>query len=382
VFTVTTDGVLTTLVYFDYSNGAHPVAGLVQGSDDYFYGTTEEDAELPFTLDYGTVFKMTAGGDLTTLVSFNRSNGRYPRAGLIQSTNGSFYGTTQQGGANDVGTVFRITTNGALTTLVTFSNSNGTYPWSELTQGSDGSFYGTCYQGGANGYGTVFRMTAAGTLTTLTSFANTNGAYPYAGLVQGSDGAFYGTTSSGGTTPNVNGTVFRITTNGNLNTLVAFKFLETGSEPRGGLLRGSDGSFYGTTSAGGSNGYGTVFRITTNGVFTTLVSFNNDNGAYPYAGLIQENDGSLYGTARLGGAFGYGTVFRVLPVSMTTRRSGSNLILQWPTNAVGFTLQSRTNFSSSATWIDSTSSPVIIGAQFAVTNSISGSTKFYRLRRP
>ena len=113
----------------------------------------------------------------------------------MQGADGSFYGTTPNGGMNGNGTVFRMTTNGTLTTLASFSNDvNGDYPYGALAQGADGNFYGTTEYGGTNGAGTVFRMTTDGTLTNLASFSHTNGANPSGALAQGADGNFYGTT--------------------------------------------------------------------------------------------------------------------------------------------------------------------------------------------
>ena len=133
---------------------------------------------------------------LTTLSSLPSATGRYPYAGLVQGTDGNFYGTTSKGGANNHGSVFKITPTGALTTLYSFSGSDGAYPYANLVQGTDGNFYGTTYQGGTGGgYGTVFRITPAGTLTTQYTFRIVDGANPMAGLVQGTDGNFYGTTS-------------------------------------------------------------------------------------------------------------------------------------------------------------------------------------------
>ena len=124
----------------------------------------------------------------------------------MQGSDGYFYGTTEHGGTNDYGTVFKISTNGVLTSLYSFARS-GTMmepamadPMAGLVQGSDGYFYGTTQGGGTSGYGTVFKISTNGGLTTLYSFTGANdGAYPYAALVQGSDGYFYGTTANGGT---------------------------------------------------------------------------------------------------------------------------------------------------------------------------------------
>jgi uncharacterized repeat protein (TIGR03803 family) len=213
------------------------------------------------------------------------------------------------------GTVFKVTTNGALTTLVAFYGANGEQP-NALTLGTDGNFYGTTQRGGL-GAGTVFRMTTNGAWTTLADFGG-NGSIPYGGLALGSDGNFYGTTWSG--------TVFKVTTNGALTTLADFGGTN-GGYPTAGLTLGCDGSFYGTTADGGSSyvpgvnaGYGTVFRVTTNGILTTLASFNGANGAGPTTSLTLGNDGSFYGTTEEGGISnsaypsGMGTVFRlVLP---------------------------------------------------------------------
>src|SRR5206468_17707 len=107
---------------------------------------------------------------------------------------GSFYGTTYSGGSNGVGTVFKMNAAGTVTTLHSFIGSDGTYPQAGLIQASDGNFYGTTSYAG-----TVFKMNAAGTVTTLHSFTGgSDGATPQAGLIQASDGSFYGTTSFGG----------------------------------------------------------------------------------------------------------------------------------------------------------------------------------------
>jgi uncharacterized repeat protein (TIGR03803 family) len=306
--------IFTNLVSFNQTNGAYPQAGLIQGKDGNFYGTTEFGGAG----SSGTLFEMTPLGTLTNLVLFNGTNGASPRAGLIQTLDGNLYGTTYNGGSNNAGTVFQATTNGALTTHVTFAfaNTNGAYPIAGLVQGPDGSFYGTTAIGGTNGYGTIFKLATNDTFTLLVSFDRTNGASPYAGLVQSSDGSLCGTTYQGGTNGGF-GTIFKLTTNGTFTSMYSFTGTNDGANPYAGLVQGSDGNFYGTTFFGGTNGYGTVFRFATNGTFTTLVSFGNTNGAYPQAGVIQASDGNFYGTTSAGGAYtndaglGYGTVFEL-----------------------------------------------------------------------
>src|SRR5205085_10892413 len=121
-----------------------------------------------------------------------------PYGTLILGSDGSFYGTTQRGGANDFGTVFKVTEDGqTFTTLHSFNSTDGAYPLAGIVEGSDGVLYGTTQQGGANGWGVVFKVTPDGhTFTTLHSFTAAEGANPRAELVEGTDGNFYGTTQA------------------------------------------------------------------------------------------------------------------------------------------------------------------------------------------
>jgi uncharacterized repeat protein (TIGR03803 family) len=267
VFKMTPAGVLTKLASFSGSNGSYPYAGLVQGTDGNFYGTTAGGGAS----GAGMVFKMTPAGVLTTLYSFYSGAGEIPLSALVQGTNGSFYGTASAGGAYGYGTVFKITPAGAFTQLLSFNSGTGSYyPFAGLVQGSDGNFYGTTEFGGAKNAGMVFKMTPAGALTSLAGFNVSNGYISSAGLVQGSDGNFYGTTDGGGA--GGGGTVFKMTPAGGLTTLVSFNGTN-GINPQGGLVLGIDGNFYGVTEYGGTNRLGTVFQVTTNGTLTTLVSF-------------------------------------------------------------------------------------------------------------
>jgi uncharacterized repeat protein (TIGR03803 family) len=334
-YTIGSSPSFSTLVNFNGSNGDEPVAALVQGVDGNFYGTTYQGGAS----GYGTVFKITPVGTLTTLYNFcsqtNCTDGSGPEGMLVLATDGNFYGTTYQGGASGYGTVFKITPAGTLTTLYSFCSqamcTDGIGPEAGLIQGTDGNFYGTtAYGGGANGDGTAFKITPAGTLTTLYSFCSqtdcTDGHLPTAGLIQGTDGNFYGTSTYGGA--NNDGTVFRITPAGTLTTLYSFcsqTNCTDGSLPTASLIQGTDGDFYGTTSEGGANTDGTVFRITPAGTLTTLYSFcsqtNCTDGIEPNAGLIQGTDGNFYGTTYFGGTYSEptdGTVFEITPAGTLT----------------------------------------------------------------
>ena len=327
VFKITASGRLTTLFSFcaqdGCTNGYVPMAGLVQATNGDFYGTTAYGGAY----GYGTVFKITLSGTLTTLYSFCTqsvcTDGRYPYAGLIQATNGNLYGTTDDGGAYGYGTVFKITPSGTLTTLYSFCAQSGcpdgAYPYGGgLIQAANGDLYGTTSFGGAYGRGTVFEITPSGALTTLYSFcAQTgcpDGAYPEAGLIQAANGNFYGTTNVGGAYDL--GTVFNITPSGMMTTLYSFcaqSRCTDGSDLVAGLIQATNGDFYGTTAGGGAYKSGTVFEITPSGTLTTVYSFCAQSGCadgeYPSAGLIQATNGEFYGTTAVGGAYGRGTVF-------------------------------------------------------------------------
>jgi uncharacterized repeat protein (TIGR03803 family) len=309
VFKVTPTGTLTTLHSFaGYpTDGAYPQAGLVMTTNGTFYGTTSAGGAN----DDGTVFSITSGGTLTTLLSFDYTDGAAPYAALVQASNGNFYGTTTEGGASNAcphgcGTVFSITSGGALTTLLSFDYTDGYEPLATLVQATNGTFYGTTSEGGANGDGTVFSITSGGTLTTLDSFDGTDGQFPYGGLVQATNGNFYGTAFKEGASDY--GTVFSITLGGALTTLLSFD-LTDGAYPTAALVQATNGNFYGTTDGGGASDYGTVFSITSGGTLTTLHSFDSTDGQLPYGGLVQATNGSFYGTTYEGGTSNYGTIF-------------------------------------------------------------------------
>ena len=317
------------------ADGELPYAALIQATNGNLYGTTGYGGTNPglYGNGGGTVFKITPSGKLTTLYNFCAQggcvDGEAPIAGLVQVADGAFYGTTSSGGAYGYGTVFRITPSGALTTLYSFCAQSGCTdgedPMAGLVQATNGDLYGTTWLGGAGGAnctqtpgagcGTIFKITPSGKLTTLYDFCSQSGCAdgqgPYAGLIQATNGDLYGTTWGGGAYGY--GTIFNIAASGKLTTLYSFSGSD-GEGPEAGLIQATDGNLYGTTY-GGANGnpMGTVFKITPSGALTTLYSFCAQSGCtdgeVPVAGLGQDTNGTFYGATWGGGAYGYGTVF-------------------------------------------------------------------------
>ena len=261
VFKIAPSGTETVLYSFP-AGSSDPYTGLIQGIDGNFYGTTGAGGAS----DDGTVFKITPSGTETVLHAFAKtgSDGQIPYAGLIQGSDGNLYGTTYDGGANGLGTVFKVTPSGSETVVYSFAGgSDGEHPYGGVIQGSDGNFYGTTYQGGASGYGTVFKLTPSGAETVLHTFAGSggDGAYPEAGLTEGSDGNFYGNTLQGGASGL--GTVFKLTPSGTETVLHSFAGGSSdGANPGANLVQGSDGNLYGSTGAGGASGHGTFYKVT------------------------------------------------------------------------------------------------------------------------
>jgi uncharacterized repeat protein (TIGR03803 family) len=390
VFQMTLDGLLTNLARFHGTNGTAPVGHLLQGSDGNFYGMTAYGGAYPggeYNLGLGTVFRMTLDGTLTTLASFDGTNGYCPRGWLVEGPDRSFYGTTTCGGSaysgsrSLYGTVFRITPGGVLTTLVSFDHTNGAIPFDGLVLGKDGNFYGTVDDGGDNDSGGVFKLTGGGLFTPMVWL--TNGASPMCGLVQTVDGDLYGGTSCGPFGPRTNDTIFKVSTNGTLTTVARFNGAN-GTYPCA-LVQGTDGNLYGVTRSGGPSDVGTVFRVTPDGTLTTLASFGGTNGDHPW-GIIQAGNGAFYGTTAEGGTFGLGTIFRLsvpgadAPRIQSATAASGVVTLSWIAlmNRT-YQLQYKTNLSQT-NWL-------YAGSPFKATNSFTTASdsvgsdpqRFYRV---
>jgi uncharacterized repeat protein (TIGR03803 family) len=424
VFALNTDSMLYTEVYTstNFADGGRPVVGLTL-SGNTLYGITEFGGSGLS----GTVFAVNnSGNNYTNIHDFagnsgfvqhgaggfidtTNSDGAYPDAGLTLSGS-TLFGTTESGGTNGSGTVFEVGINGlGFKNLYIFTGGkDGANPISGLIL-SGNTLYGTAASGGTNGTGSVFSI-AIDTLafTNLYSFTaasgpfylttNSDGAYPQGGLALSSN-TLYGTAPTGGT--NGEGTVFAIDTDGrgftNLHTFSATSgpsyANSDGALPQGLILSGN--TLYGEANVGGANGNGTVFALNTDGTgFTNLHTFSvavqdddisspsyfgetNSDGVNPVGNLVLSVN-TLYGAASGAGYLAEGTVFSLSlspagapPAKLSLVHSGSNVILTWPTNATGYTLQSTTNLDSPV-WT------TVVG-QFAVTNPISGVRQFFRL---
>jgi len=306
--------------YADTANGAAPRGALHEGSDGAFYGVTF----IGGSYDYGTVFKISKDGTgFLKLLDFDFQTGVHPEAGLIGGSGGALYGMTTHGGAHYRGTAFRINEDGSgFLKLHEFGGADGDYATAGLVEGSDGILYGTTAEGGAYNLGVAFKVSKDGSgFARLHDFSPSVGAFSQAKVLAGSDGALYGTTYGGGA--HGSGTVFKLTSASvgfpfhKFQVLHDFDFDDpaNGSYPRAGLVEGSDGALYGTTSWGGAFNAGIVFRINKDGtgflrVHDFKLSGGEDSGN-PWSGVIEGSDGALYGTTVVGGAFFNGVVFKM-----------------------------------------------------------------------
>jgi uncharacterized repeat protein (TIGR03803 family) len=306
----------TTLAYFE--NGVYTFSSLIQGRDGNLYGTGNPGAAY----GYGDIFKLSRDGTLTDLHDFCQqpgcTDGGYSGVSLALATDGNFYGSAS-GGTYNLGVIFKITPEGAYTVLHSFDGTDSSYPGA-LIEASDGNFYGTAGR-------TVFRMSPQGQVQTLHIFnPSSDGVGPVAPLIQGSDGYLYGTTYAGGagscpssSPPQGCGTVYKISTSGVFSVLHRFDYSD-GARPYAPVMQAGKGDYYGTTFEGAFTafngcpyGCGTVYKITSSGTLTVLHRFSFGDGGDTYAGLVQGNDGNLYGACPDGGNGGFGEIFQITP---------------------------------------------------------------------
>ena len=304
-------------------DGANPNGGLLQGSDGDIYGVATFGGEKSF----GTLFRMNLDGTAYSIIgSFGTSfaDGRTPLTSVARLAGGWLLGTTAAGGGLGSGTLYKMSEDGRqYERLWDFADAggDGQAPLTTVIEGNDGRLYGTTPSGGDFGRGTIFRMRRDGSdYTLLRSFTGQDPEGGDAsGIIQGSDGALYGTTSRGGSLDR--GILFTLSTNGGSYTILhQFDPALEGSQPTGLLLEASDGLLYGMASRGGTNSNGSIFRLKKDGTeFAVLRHLGGQDGSAPRAGLLEGIDGLLYGAAE-GGARGAGTVFRM-------DKAGSNFVV-------------------------------------------------------
>jgi len=301
---------ITTLATFDATNGTYPWGGVVADAAGNLYGTTIGN---PNYGSYGTIYKVAAGThEFTTLATFNKDDGSAPQGTLIIDSSGNLYGTTRYGGPANLGTVFEFTHDThQIVTLGTFNGTNGSQPLGGLVMDSAGNLFGTTSSGGGPQLaGTVFEIAhGTNTVTTLATFSGANGNQPNPTLLLDAGGNLYGTTFYGGA--HNQGEVFQVAAGTHaLSTLVSFDGTN-GAGPRGGVIMDAAGNLYGTTQSIG-NLPGSVFMLAAGThALTTLATFNGTNGAIPSATLLMSDTGTIYGTTIYGGTLDHGTVFEL-----------------------------------------------------------------------
>jgi uncharacterized repeat protein (TIGR03803 family) len=310
------------------ADGDHPLAKLHLDRDGNLYGTTVGGGNGQGSHAHGAIFKIAPDGTETLLHVFGDNDGAQPMAGLISDKDGNLYGTAAKGGGKHWGTVFKLAPDGTFTVLHRFKARNdGAHPTAPLLRDAEGDIFGTTQWGGnAGGAGTVFEITAAGKEKILHAFSynGSDGIYPYGGLIADRSGNLYGTTD---TNELGAGTVFKIAPDGTETVIYNFHGKPDGVGPVTGLYADKNGNMYGTTVAGGTYGYGTVFRVTPDGSEEIVYSFAaGADGLTPASVLIADGDGNLYGTTLRGGTgpcsdnvgTGCGTVFKVTPAGVET----------------------------------------------------------------
>jgi uncharacterized repeat protein (TIGR03803 family) len=305
------------LADFDGTNGYQPFGSLTQATDGNFYGTTTNGGGH----GYGNVYRITPSGEITSIYNFckrpNCADGTTPESAPVLGSDGNLYGTTT-GIGYGYGTVYKMTLSGKLTTLYTFCSlaecADGSFP-NGLLLASDGNFYGTTFGGGNFNEGTIFKITPAGQFTSLYSFCSlancADGIRPVSSPIEGNDGNFYGATWQYPT----GGVLYRFTLAGDYKVLYSFCrgiIICSGGSEAVAIVQDANGNFFGTTQyGGGSGGYGTVFELTAKQQFINLHNFDKTDGAYPDEGLTLADDGNFYGITAEGGPANAGTIFEI-----------------------------------------------------------------------
>jgi uncharacterized repeat protein (TIGR03803 family) len=332
VYLLNSSGAQTVLHEFTGGvGGGNPYAGVTIGTAGTVYGTTYNGGAA----NCGVVYELSSSGQFTVLYSFpGGSGGCHPYAGAVLDAQGDVYAVTVYGGNPNgcygmgCGVLYKITPTGQATILHAFTGgTDGSQPFGTPTLDSKGNLYGTTEYGGnlsncyGSGCGVVYELGTSGRLRILYSFTGgADGSWPLGGVIVDKTGDIYGTTTFGG--PNFAGAVFKVDAAGAEKTLYTFTGGTDGANPRPGVTADGAGNVYGTTENGGASGAGVVFQVTNSGE-TVLHNFTGGpDGGYPYAGVVLDASGNLYGTTTYGGTSqvsgtgftgysGYGAVYKL-----------------------------------------------------------------------
>ncbi len=291
--------------------GSKPRSRIVIGVDGNYYGITSEGGAN----NGGTIFRYGANG-FENLYNLNpASDGSNAKGDMVEVSPGVFIGTTSSAAEHNAGSIFQYSLNEGFTTLHSFQSStdggnpSGAIAYNPVNQ----KIYGACSSGGNDGFGTCFTYGMNGIYTVQHNFGGAAaGAYPQGGVIFADDGKLYGSTQYGGNFSQ--GSIFKLNPQNNTHEIIYHINSATsdGRYPFGRLVESSTGVFMGTCSEGGTNGTGTVFKVTAAGVYTRLRSLQATNdGGYPKAGLCKTNGTTLYGITEFGGLNGFGTIFTI-----------------------------------------------------------------------
>lgn len=440
-------GQLTDGFEWGGSPGSFIQSALSLGSDGWLYGSARQGGRA----GGGMIFRLKPDGSrFGVLKDFTLAGeGFSPRGGVTEGTDGILYGTTEAGGSTGGGTIFKLNQDGTgFAVLAQFGSATGTNPVAQVLQGGDGALYGTCLAGGATATnGTLWKIQTNGTsITVLKAFAadGSEGRHPFAPLLEAADGLLYGVTELGGSANK--GVIFKIAKDGSnfqiLRNLLGFG---DAAVPDGRLLQLPDGTLIGTSTAGGSAGLGSIFRLSTNGSnYRVLYSFTstNSDGRVPVGGLVPAGDGSLLGTTRFGGGAAVGTVFQInpdgtgytilerfsldpqspqepwaaltpgpagvffgasslgglalsgtifqfqtktpgpVPLSFAVNLAETALVVSWPQSSSAVQLQVSTKLSDPSAWQAAPGAPALSNGIFTQTIPFSGNAGFLRLLKP
>jgi uncharacterized repeat protein (TIGR03803 family) len=322
------------------SDGAAPDGNLAKDSAGNLYGATSYGGGgsgsgcIDLYGGCGTIFKLTSGGAESLLYAFaGESDGGNPFGGVIPGAKGYLVGTALKGGADGFGTFFQLAPDGTLDVLHAFAGatSDGTSPASAPLKAPHGTYYGTTEVGGTGachinpvGCGTVYMIDKAGTEKVVYFFGGgSDGAFPYGTPVADTAGNLYGTTDEGGGAGCSHqgvggcGTIYEVAPNGGETVLYAFTGGSDGAYPQSNLIVDGTGNLYGTATSGGTDDFGTLFKLAPDGTFSVLHSFTGGSDGGDPGGLIADSKGNLYGTTFVGGHLhdcageGCGIVFKL-----------------------------------------------------------------------